>query len=230
MIDARAAACRRACARRSKLAPLKGRPWSRCRAPSPTSRRSLGPSSTSSSKERELFMQSSRRTSAVAFFACEACRAAFPMDVPTHWTMAHVLAFHFGAIPAPISHGAPPCALLLFKSGVGSFECVLRCLPSSWPSFSPCEPSFRPVCGRSKELVSWSICTVNNFSTHTHKLAHKPRSSTRTLRGTSARLRDGDAGRDIVGHHGSLRDAGEQPVRGRLHIVTSLTSSHHTHL
>ena len=46
-------------------------------------------------------MQSSRRTSAVAFFVCEACRAAFLMDVPTHWTMAHVLAFHFDTILRP---------------------------------------------------------------------------------------------------------------------------------
>ena len=29
------------------------------------------------------------------------CRAAFPMDVPTHWTTAHVLAFHLDTILRP---------------------------------------------------------------------------------------------------------------------------------
>ena len=65
-------------------------------------------------------MQHSRRTQAAAFFVCEACRAAFPMDVPTHWTTAHVLAFHLDTILRPFHMVRPRTKLLDFIQFVAS--------------------------------------------------------------------------------------------------------------
>ena len=68
---------------------------------SPTSRRSLGPSSRPSSKERESFMQSSRRTTCSFFSSPRGERAAFLTGVWAPWTTAHVFGSHFCTIVRP---------------------------------------------------------------------------------------------------------------------------------
>ena len=88
-------------ARRRSPLPIKGRPWSRCRGLSPTSRRSLGPSSRPSSKERELFMQRSRRTTGSFYLLPRGERAAFPTGVWARWTMPHVFGSHFCSVVRP---------------------------------------------------------------------------------------------------------------------------------
>ena len=112
-------------ARRSSPLPKKGRPWSpRCRGLSPTSRRSLGPSSTSSSKERELFMQHSRRTCDVEKKSSSRHPRGLSdggVDAPD---VAGRVLFAFRLHTAPIAHSAPHCRLRILKGGRESFECT----------------------------------------------------------------------------------------------------------